>query len=172
MVSPVSRTSIVLGKLCGGTILAVLQGLLFLALARVLQLAGLTAEMNWNVDALSLLGTVGFLTLMGFGLVGFGFMFAWRFDSIQGFHSIMSVLLFPMWLLSGAFFPLSGSVWLTWLMKLNPLTYSVAGLKRVMSADAAALAGLPPMWLCIAVSVGFAAVCVAIDVRMTNKPRI
>lgn len=172
LVSPVSRTAIVLGKLCGGTILAVLQGLLFLALARGLQFVGLTDDMNWNVDGLRLLGMVAFLALMGFGLVGFGYLFAWRFDSIQGFHSIMSVVLFPMWLLSGAFFPVSEGSWLAVLMKANPLTYSVAGLKRVMSADSSQLAGLPSLWLCVAVSVAFAAVCVVIDVRLTKQPRV
>lgn len=113
-----------------------------------------------------------FLALMGFGLVGFGYMFAWKMDSIQGFHAIMSVLLFPMWLLSGAFFPVPEDGWLHWIMSVNPLTYSVAGLKRVMASDPASVAGLPQMWLCIVVSVAFAAICVAIDVRMTKKHRM
>lgn len=172
LVSPVSRTSIVLGKLCGGTLLAVLQGLLFLALVGGLHAVGLSPKMSFSASPTSLLGVVGFLTLMGFGLVGFGYLFAWRFDSIQGFHSIMSVLLFPMWLLSGAFFPIEGSGWLGWIMRLNPLTYSVAGLKRVMATSDAQVAGLPAMWLCIVVSVAFAVVCVIIDVRMTKKHRV
>jgi ABC-2 type transport system permease protein len=172
LVSPVSRTSIVLGKLCGGTLLAVLQGLLFLALVAGLHAVGLSPKMDFRPDVWSLLGIVGFLTLMGFGLVAFGYMFAWRFDSIQGFHSIMSVLLFPMWLLSGAFFPIDGSGWLGWVMRLNPLTYSVAGLKRVMASNDAVVSAQPPMWLCIVVSVAFALACVTIDVRMTRRQRV
>jgi ABC-2 type transport system permease protein len=172
LVSPVSRTSIVLGKLCGGTLLAVLQGLLFLGLAGVLQFTGLVPEMNWNLSAVGLLGTVAFLMLMGFGLCGLGYIFAWRLDSIQGFHAIMSVLLFPMWLLSGAFFPASGSGWLKWIIAVNPLTYGVAGLRRVMASDAASVAELPSMGVCVAVSVLFAVVCLAVAVRMTRMHRM
>ena len=171
LVSPVSRTAIVLGKLCGGTVLAVLQGVLFLTLARLLQLIGLAPEMNWNVDSGSLAGMVGFLVLMGFGLCGFGYLFAWRFDSIQGFHSVMNVLLFPMWLLSGAFFSAEGS-WLQWVMRLNPMTYSVAGLKRVMASDSSTVAHLPEMWVCLLVSILFAVVCVFLAVRITKTQRV
>ncbi len=172
LVSPVSRTSIVLGKLCGGTLLAVLQGLLFLGLAAGLQFTGLVPQMDWNLSPTGLVGTVAFLMLMGFGLCGLGYIFAWRLDSIQGFHAIMSVLLFPMWLLSGAFFPAAGSGWLKWIIAANPLTYGVAGLRRVMASDTASVEQLPSMGTCIAVSVVFAVVCVAIDIRMTKKHRI
>jgi len=172
LVSPVSRTSIVLGKLCGGTLLAVMQGLLFLGLAAALQFTGLVPEMAWNLSVTGVLGTIAFLMLMGFGLCGLGYIFAWRLDSIQGFHAIMSVLLFPMWLLSGAFFPAAGSGWLKWIIAVNPLTYGVAGLRRVMASDAASVAELPPMGMCVGVSLLFAVVCVAIDVRMTKKHRI
>jgi ABC-type polysaccharide/polyol phosphate export permease len=80
-------------------------------------------------------------------------------DSVQGYHALMSVLLFPMWLLSGAFFPSGGSGWLAWVVKLNPLTYGVAGLRYYLEAPAAVT--LPPLSLCWAVSVLFAAVMLA-----------
>jgi ABC-2 type transport system permease protein len=172
LVSPASRTSIVLGKVCGGTVLAVLQGLLFLGLAALLQLSGAVAPMDWNLSLLGVLGTVLFLAIMGFGLCALGFLFAWRTDSIQGFHAIMSVLLFPMWLLSGSFFPAAGSGWLKWIIQLNPLTYGVAGLRRVMASDAASVTDLPSIPVCLAVSVAFAAVCVMIDVWLARERRV
>ncbi|MBX3437534.1 MAG: ABC transporter permease [Planctomycetaceae bacterium] len=172
LVAPVPRTAIVFGKLCGGTLLAVLQGLLFLGLAAALHLAGLVPDVRWNLSFGSVVGTIAFLGLMGFALCGLGYMFAWRLDSIQGFHAIMSVLLFPMWLLSGAFFEAPQSGWLKWVIAANPLTYGVAGLKRVMASDAAAVAHLPSMALCVIVSVAFAVVCVGIDVAMTRKQRV
>lgn len=113
-----------------------------------------------------------FLVLMGFGLCGLGYIFAWRLDSIQGFHAIMSVLLFPMWLLSGAFFAAPDSGWLKWVIAVNPLTYGVAGLRRAMASDAASVAQLPSMGTCLAVSAAFALVCVAFDVAMTRKQRV
>ena len=53
-------------------------------------------------------------------------------ESTHGFHAIMSVFLLPMWLLSGAFFPGGGSGWLAWVIRLNPLTYGVAGLRHYL----------------------------------------
>ena len=92
-----------------------------------------------------------------------GFIFAWRLDSTQGFHAIMSLVLIPMWLLSGAFFP-AGDNWLGWLIRVNPLTYAVAGLRHLLywspSAPTAAKAteGLPSFGICAAVTVLFAVI--------------
>lgn len=169
LVSPASRLSIVLGKLGGGTLLAVLQALLFLIGAPLLASLGLAPAMNLPGNPLQWLGAIGMLALMGVGLCGLGYLFAWKLDSIQGFHAIMSVLLFPMWLLSGAFFPAEGSGWLRWLIAINPLTYSVAGLRRVLAVDAADVATLPSMQICLAVSIVFAAVCIAAAVWLTRR---
>ena len=57
----------------------------------------------------ALLGTIG---LLSFSLTGLGFFFAWWLNSVQGFHTVMNVVLMPMWLLSGAVFPVEGaSAW-------------------------------------------------------------
>ncbi len=87
---------------------------------------------------------LAFLVLLGFALTALGFLIAWPLDSTQGFHAIMSVVLMPMWLLSGAFFPAGESGWLSWVIRANPLTYGVAGLRRLLysSYDIPA-AGLP-----------------------------
>lgn len=171
LASPASRTAIVLGKLGGGTLLAVAQGLLFIAVAPLLAWVGLAPEIPLPSSPLAWLGIVAMLVLMGLGLCGLGYAFAWKLDSVQGFHAIMSVLLFPMWLLSGAFFPAEGSGWLAWIIRLNPLTYAVAGLRHVMAVDPAATAGLPPLGACVAVSALFAAGCLAIDVWLTRRQR-
>ncbi len=121
LVAPLPRSSIVLGKICGGSLIALLQGLLFCLAAPLvgfsLTLPGI-AIVILSMAALSLC------------LTAIGFFFAWRFDSIQGFHSVMNLLLFPMWLLSGAFFSASQAAW--WikpLMYLNPLTYGLDALR-------------------------------------------
>ena len=122
LVAPVSRGTIVLGKVLGGTLLAVLQGALFLLVA---PLAGVP------LGAVTFLGAVGVLGLVGFGLTGLGFVIAWRMDSTQEFHAIMSVFLMPMWLLSGAFFPSEGlGPVLAWILRINPLTYGVTALRH------------------------------------------
>jgi ABC-2 type transport system permease protein len=133
LVAPITRWAIVLGKVTGGASIAVLQGLIFLLLA-------LTLNINFSLS--SFLAIAVFLALTAVSLTSLGFVLAWRMESTQGFHAIMNLLLMPMWLLSGAFFPppaLSSSMgWSQWLMhglmRLNPLTYSVAGVRRMLYA--------------------------------------
>ncbi|MGC1273435.1 MAG: ABC transporter permease [Planctomycetaceae bacterium] len=171
LVAPVPRLSIVLGKLAGGTVLAVLQAGLFVALGPLLTLAGLAPPMDMAVTPLVVLKTAGFLVLLAFALTALGYCIAWPMDSTQGFHAVMSVFLMPMWLLSGAFFP-AGEGWLGWVIRLNPLTYGVAGLRRSLYPPGTFGDGLPPLWLCVAVSVAFAAACVTVAVWLTNRRRV
>ena len=127
LVAPVSRLSIVAGKVLGGATLAWLQGVLVLALA---PLAGI------SLDPSSLVAAACVLALLAVALTSMGFAFAWRIDSTQGYHAVMNVLLIPMWFLSGAFFPLAGSpVWLEWAMRINPLTYGTAAFRRALYGE-------------------------------------
>lgn len=121
LVSPVSRASMVLSKILGGTALASMQGFLFLLL---LPLAGIRPTIE------GLVFTVLFVVLVAFAMTGLGFLVAWPMESTQGFHSIMNLFLIPMWLLSGALFPPDGaSVPVRWVMRFNPLSYSIEGLR-------------------------------------------
>ncbi len=165
LVAPIPRWSMVFGKLLGGTLIAVAQAALFLigyALHLHLGIAGLLAAVAW-------------MFVVGLALTAQGFLLAWRMDSTQGFHAIMMVLLMPMWLLSGAFFPTTDN-WLGWLIRLNPLTYGVAGLRRLLYWDAPlevqqraaeSLAGLPSAWLCGVVTAGFCIVMFALAWRVS-----
>ena len=122
LVAPISRLSLVLGKVLGGTTMALLQAALFLLLAPAVKI-------SLSFWQLILLLAVFFL--ISFALNSLGFVFAWRLDSIQGFHAIMNLLLVPMWVLSGALFPPSGaSTWVRWIMRINPLTYGMTALRR------------------------------------------
>lgn len=162
LVAPISRLALVIGKLCGGTALAVLQAGIFLALA---PWAGL------HISLLSAVEILLFLTLLAFTLTALGFLIAWPLDSTQGFHAIMSIFLMPLWLLSGAFFPGDSSGWLSWVIRLNPLTYGVAGLRRLLYSgrEIPESSGLPGMSACIGVTSLFCAVCVAISVWQTHR---
>ncbi len=130
LVSPVRRWVLVTGKLGGVTLLAVGQALLLLLLSTV-----------WGVwpSLLECVVITLFLALVAVAFAAMGFMLAWRMDSTQGFHAIMNLVLIPLWLLSGAFFPVPSpqatepAQWaLHWLMRLNPVTYAVTGLRRMM----------------------------------------
>ncbi|MBI4737211.1 MAG: ABC transporter permease [candidate division NC10 bacterium] len=136
LVAPIARSSIVLGQALGGTTLAVVQGILFLVLAPA---AGLSLTVS------SVLSVVPVMFLVSFGLTSLGLVIAWRLDSTQGFHAIMNLILLPMWVLSGAFFPTTGvPAWLGWTMQLNPLTYGMAALRRCLYLGNPTAAGAVP----------------------------
>jgi len=147
LVAPVSRWVLVLGKVLGGSLIALAQGILFLLL-------GLTIGISFS--PLQLLALVGYLFAISIGLTALGFILAWRLDSTQGFHAIMSVFLLPMSLLSGAFFPANDTV-LEYILCINPLTYAVAGLRRLLFP--LPFPDLPSATVCLLVTVGFAIVC-------------
>ncbi len=129
LVAPLSPFSLVAGKVLGGTALGMLQGGILLAL---LPITGFHGTLPRLATALLV------LFLMAFALTGLGFSIAWMLESTQGFHAVMNLFLLPMWLLSGAFFPLHGAPpWLRGLMALNPLTYGVAALRRGLSREGA-----------------------------------
>ena len=167
LVAPIPRWSMVLGKLIGGTLIALVQGLLFLALGLAI---GPALGFHFAVSLAAVLQLVALVFMVAFGLTGLGFVLAWRMDSTQGFHAVMSVLLMPMWLLSGAFFPAESGV-LGWIVRLNPLTYGVAGLRRLLYLDgpAALPAGLPSLTLCWAVVLIFAAVMFLASCRVAAQ---
>jgi ABC-2 type transport system permease protein len=129
LVSPAPPTSLVLGKILGAATLAWIQGLIFLAFA---PLAGV------HIDLLELLPVVAVIFLIAFTLTGLGFVVAWRMESTSGFHAIMNLLLLPMWMVSGALFPMTTAHgWVRALMWINPLTYSVALLNATLRLPAA-----------------------------------
>lgn len=157
LVAPCPRAAITAGKLLGGTTLALLQALPFLALAPLVGV-GLT----WSAVP----ATVGIIALLAFALTGLGFAIAWRLDSTQGFHAIMNLLLVPMWLLSGAVFPASGaSGWVRALMAVNPMTYGVAALKHAMLG----VADGPSPAVAWAVTAAFALAMLALGSVMVSR---
>ena len=147
LVAPVPRSAVVLGKVLGGTTLALLQCLPFLALAPA---AGLELP-----TAASAALVVAVLFLLAFALTALAAAIAWRLDSSQGFHAIMNLFLIPMWLLAGTLFPAEGAPgWLGVVMRVNPLTYGVAALRRALSPGSAA--DLPGFAVSLAVTAGCA----------------
>ena len=124
LVAPVNRSVIVLSKVLSGTTLSAVQGMIFLAFAPA---AGI--RLGW--EQLALVALIVFL--VSFALTALGFAVAWRLDSAQAFHAIVNLFMIPMWLLSGALFPMSGaSTWIRMLMRLNPLTYGVDALRAAL----------------------------------------
>src|SRR5437667_374898 len=117
-------SAIVLGKVLGGTTLSTIQGLVFLVFAPFIGI---------HMTAVQFLLVALVIFLVSFALTALGFAIAWPMDSSQAFHAIINLFLIPLWLLSGALFPLSGaSGWLRMLMRVNPLTYGVEALRELL----------------------------------------
>ncbi|HEV2275384.1 MAG TPA: ABC transporter permease [Acidobacteriaceae bacterium] len=163
LAAPVSRSAIVLGKVLGGATLAAVQGIIFLVFG---PLVG--ARVSPEAIGLSVL----VILLISFELTALGFAIAWPMDSTQAFHAVINLLLIPLWLGSGALFPVSGaSGWLRFCMLLNPLTYGVEALRNSLFPGSQAIFSLP---VNLAVTLVFCVLTFAgswaIVNRRTNRP--
>jgi ABC-2 type transport system permease protein len=163
LVAPVPRSAIVLGKVLGGTTLAAIQGMIFLAFAPLLGV---------HIDLLRLLLMALTISLTSFSLTALGFAIAWPMDSSQAFHAIINLFLIPLWLLSGALFPLSGaSGWLQFVMKMNPLTYGVEALRDLLYPAAPQVFSLPESMATLTLFTLFMfGLCFVMVNRRTTKP--
>jgi ABC-2 type transport system permease protein len=159
LVSPASRTSLVLGKILGSATLAWIQGMVILAFA---PLAGIDLSLG------ELAPLAGVVFLISFTLTALGFLIAWKFDSTQGYHAVMNLLLLPMWLLSGAVFSISGaSTWIRAIMLVNPLTYSTALLRQILTPGISD--GSPEAATSLAVTVAFGIVLLAGSAALASQ---
>jgi ABC-2 type transport system permease protein len=166
LVAPIPRWAMMFGKVLGAAAIAMLQGVVFMLLG------WLSTRLGWSdvIDP-SVVGNIGSLLMMfviSIALTALGFLIAWRMDSTQGFHAIMSVFLLPMWLLSGAFFPMSVGGWLGWIVRINPLTYGVAGLRHYLQNGGSDAAALPALGVCWLVSLAFAGAMLAAAWRIAG----
>jgi len=117
LVAPVSRMAIVLGKVMGGVSIAMVQTLIFTIAAPFLGL---------HLGLGSLLLLVISYVLASTGFAAMGFFFAWSMRSSSGFHAIMMVFLMPLWMLSGALFPVENApMWLHAVMTVNPVAHAL-----------------------------------------------
>jgi len=124
LAAPVPRSGVVLGKVLGSATLSFLQGAIVLALAPA---AGIRLTLPGVVAALAL------LFLVAYALAGLGVALAWRAESTASFHTGMTFVLLPLWLLSGAVFPPAGiPTWLAWVVRLDPLTYGLEALRHAL----------------------------------------
>lgn len=135
LVSPAPRWSMAVGKLLGGGVLGFAQGLVLLAFSPLV---------GAELDLAGMLAAALALACLSLGITGLGLAAAWKVDSASGFHGVMNLVFMPMWLLSGAIFPVDGaSGWLRALVMVNPLAWCQhavgAGLEGRIDAIALSL---------------------------------
>lgn len=160
MVAPVHRSGIVLGKVLGGTTLSAVQGLLFLVFAPLIGI---------HIGVAQFLDVLLIVFLVAFSLTALGFAIAWKMESTQGFHAIINLFLIPLWLLSGALFPITrASAWIKWLMEINPLTYGLDALQLVLFPETH-IPTILGLWSSVAVLAAFTAVVFLAGFLVANR---
>jgi len=166
LVAPVGRSSIALGKMLGAAAIALIQGLILLGIA---PLVGV--HLQW----LSIPKLLVLMSLLAFAIAGVGLLIASVVRSIENFGVIMNFLVFPMFFLSGAFFPLTAvPLWMKVLTMANPLSYGVDAMRQVLlrsqvSAEALGHLVLRPVALDALVLIGFAVVFLSAAVVAFDK---
>jgi ABC-2 type transport system permease protein len=127
LVSPVPRTSVAVGKIFGGATQAMIQGMILLALMFFPFMYG------FNLDTLGkAIVLIPLTLLLAIGMTAIGVAIAARMKSMEGFPVLMNLFLLPLFFLSGAMFPLQGlPAWMTFLTRINPLSYGVDMLRGI-----------------------------------------
>ncbi|MEQ9097186.1 MAG: ABC transporter permease [Phycisphaerales bacterium] len=155
LVSPAPRWSIAAGKLIGGGVLGFVQALVLVSCAPLV---------GASVTAVGVAAALGALACLSLGITGLGLAAAWRVDSASGFHGVMNLVFMPMWLLSGAIFPVEGaSGWLRTVAMVNPLRWC----HRAVAAGVDGGVDLPATML----SLGFAAVGIVVALLAMGRTR-
>jgi ABC-2 type transport system permease protein len=161
MVAPVNRLAIVLGKVLGATSIAMVQTLIFTIAAPFLGL-------HLGFGSLVLLLASFVLTGMGFSALGF--LLAWGMKSTSAFHAVMMVFLMPLWMLSGALFPVSNTPgWMKVIITANPVSHALAIIRAPFYHGPAELFANGPYLLSLGVTVGWAVVCLGLSMARVNR---
>jgi ABC-2 type transport system permease protein len=164
LVAPVSRTSIVLGKTLGGGTVAVVQGLILVAAAPIVGV---------DLTVGRVVGLVGALLLMAYALTALGAVLATRIERMESFQMVMTLVMQPMIFLSGAVFPLQNlPAWLAVITRLNPATYAVDLVRRVVLPDSPAVeigGWAVPMWAEAALVLALGTALLALAVRLFHR---
>jgi len=135
LVAPVNRFSVILGRSLGGMTTAIIQALIIVGIA-----VAMGVKLS-SVSGFFLAILVMILTCATF--TGFGLIIATKLGNLEGFMAIMNLIVFPIFLLSGALFPIqSMPSWLRYIMYIDPLTYGVDGLRGTLIGISAF-----PLWL-------------------------
>jgi len=122
LVAPVSRLEIMLGQTAGGATTAFVQGVIILLLSF---LVGMKSESIAGFFIAFL-----FMALIGIAFTAFGIAIASKMEDMTGFQLIMNFVVFPIFGLSGALFPISSlPSFVAPITLIDPLTYGVEGIR-------------------------------------------
>ena len=134
LVSPLSRGTILLGKVLGGATVAVMHGCLVLLLAKFADV---------NLTWMKVLEALGLMAMLAFALTSLGVVIANHIRSFQGFGIFSNAVILPLYFTSSSIFPLDPALsqeqtrvvypeWLVTMVEWNPLTYAIDSLRGTL----------------------------------------
>jgi ABC-2 type transport system permease protein len=157
LVAPVSRLEIMLGQTLGGATTAFIQGIFIMVLSLFL---GIDIQ-----NALGFLLAFVFMLMIGISFTAFGIAIASKMEDMHGFQLIMNFVVFPIFGLSGALFPIDSLPdFIKPITLLDPLTYGVEGIRYGLTG----VSQINPV-LCLAALGGFAVVMTVIGAYFFRK---
>ncbi len=131
LVAPMRRTSLFVGKILGGSTDTLLQILILFAIGIAFTVGGIMPGLHFTVFSVAV--SLAFLLVATMGLVSIGLIIGSQMESPEGFQLIISFLIFPLFFLSGALFPITNlPAWLAPFIFVNPVTYAVDGIRGVL----------------------------------------
>lgn len=125
LVAPVSRLKIMLGGALGGATTSVIQGIIVF----VISLALGFKPHNWESAIFALF----FMSALAIAITSFSSGIGSFVQDMQGFQAINQFLVFPLYFLSGALYPLDHvPSWLRIIAEINPISYTVDAMRWSM----------------------------------------
>ena len=124
LVSPIPRSAVAIGKILGGATTGFINLLPVILLAPVVDVG-----LSWAMIA----ELIPALALLSLALSALGVAITSKLKSLESGQYVFQFIMFPLVMLSGAFFPLRNlPEWLNILTKLNPISYAVDLIRRIV----------------------------------------
>ena len=122
LVAPVARTKVLLGSALGGATISLIQAVFVFIISFGL---GFRPH-DWSLIPLAFF----IMVILSLTLTSFGAGIASMVEDFQGFQGINNFLIFPLFFLSSALYPLTNvPAWLRIASEINPLSYTVDALR-------------------------------------------
>jgi len=168
LVAPVSRTSIIIGKILGGATTATIQGIILMIIAAIM--GAFTLSPAFVVGAVAAIGTMLFITS---GFVGLGVAIGSTLNDFHAFQLLSTFVMWPMFMLSGVFFPIDGVPFpLQVAMLCDPMFYGVELLRWCLLGTGTQLLGSVGLLVSIGVVAVFDVLMIIIGTFQFSRAQI
>ncbi len=165
LVAPVSRTSIITGKILGGAVTASIQGILILVVSTIL--GAFLIDLRF---ALGISVAIAVMLLITAGFVGLGVAIGSALTDFHAFQLITTFVMWPLFMLSGVFFPIDSAPLVLQIVMLgDPLFYGVELLRFCLIGYVTPILGPFGPLIALMVLGGFSLVMIALGTYLFSR---